>query len=775
MGTNPRIVAPREAGRNELAPIGVGLAGPAELQSVPGGEPACSTNASPPVAPGNGKPYPNPRPEIANRKCVPRTGGSRAVTRFVVVSLLTIHAGLLAWQAYRYSPTIDEPAHMAAGISHWKFGRFDLYRVNPPLVRMIAALPMLVVNPKVDWSAFTEAPYARPEFAIGSALANGNGFDIFWDFTLARWACIPFSLIGGYFCYRWGRELYGVRSGIVALVLWCFCPNILGNGALITPDVPAAALGVTACYFFWRWLKAPGWPAALVAGLTLGLAELTKSTWIILFALYPAMWFVWTVCQRRRNPELVSRQNSQPGDWLSFPRRYWRLPLRLWGPFRQEPGNCACPPSLGGERLSASGQNGRGQNDGDPTDTDSFIADPRSAVRYPRYVAQLAVILTLALYLLNLGYGFENSFQPLGKFAFISRTLGGPEAHEKPGNRFAGTWLASIPVPVPANYLRGIDVQKYDFEKGKWSYLRGEHKFGGWWYYYLYAMAVKMPAGTLALIGIACVFPLAGLRRQPACESADNSNNRSASRRSAIRGPESAIVLLLPAFVVLIVISSQTGFSRYLRYALPAFPFLFLFASGLIGAIPQMRNGAQGGSLRIRGALAHAATPLLLLASATSSLAVFPHSLSYFNEVAGGPLNGANHLLDANVDWGQDLLTLRRWCGEHAIAFPMGLAYAGHVEPTLTGIAFEDMLLTRADSQLSGRAHAPGWCAVGLNEIGGYKDRSQPTNPFRALQNRSPTSRAGYSIRIFHRVQGIDGRFLCPARSIASVVPIGTF
>jgi hypothetical protein len=112
--------------------------------------------------------------------------GSPAVTRFVITLLLTIHAGLLAWQAYRYSPTIDEPAHLAAGISHWKFGRFDLYRVNPPLVRMIAALPMLLVEPKVDWSAFTEAAYARPEFAIGSALANGNGFDIFWDFTLGR-------------------------------------------------------------------------------------------------------------------------------------------------------------------------------------------------------------------------------------------------------------------------------------------------------------------------------------------------------------------------------------------------------------------------------------------------------------------------------------------------------------------------------------------------------------------------------------------------------------
>lgn len=37
-----------------------------------------------------------------------------------------------------------------------------------------------------------------------------------------------------------------------------------------------------------------------------------------------------------------------------------------------------------------------------------------------------------------------------------------------------------------------------------------------------------------------------------------------------------------------------------------------------------------------------------------SSLWVYPHSLSYFNESIGGPLNGAAHLLGSNVDWGQD-------------------------------------------------------------------------------------------------------------------------
>jgi hypothetical protein len=72
--------------------------------------------------------------------------------------------------------------------------------VNPPLVRLVAALPMVVVDPKNDWSSFTEAPYARPEFSLGTAFANG--FETFWHFTLARWACFPFSLIGGRYCYR---------------------------------------------------------------------------------------------------------------------------------------------------------------------------------------------------------------------------------------------------------------------------------------------------------------------------------------------------------------------------------------------------------------------------------------------------------------------------------------------------------------------------------------------------------------------------------------------
>lgn len=45
-----------------------------------------------------------------------------------------------------------------------------------------------------------------------------------------------------------------------------------------------------------------------------------------------------------------------------------------------------------------------------------------------------------------------------------------------------------------------------------------------------------------------------------------------------------------------------------------------------------------------------------------SSLWFYPHSLSYFNELVGGPANGPRHLLGSNVDWGQDLRYLAERC-----------------------------------------------------------------------------------------------------------------
>src|SRR5262249_36386570 len=79
----------------------------------------------------------------------------------------------------------------------------------------------------------------------------------------------------------------------------------------------------------------------------------------------------------------------------------------------------------------------------------------------------------------------------------------------------------------------------------------------------------------------------------------------------------------------------------------------------------------------------------LLLWSAISYLSLHPHSLAYFNELAGGPEHGHDHLLAGSVDWGQDLLRLKRWMDEHPEARPLKLAYCNRIDPRIVGIEFD--------------------------------------------------------------------------------------
>jgi hypothetical protein len=59
----------------------------------------------------------------------------------------------------------------------------------------------------------------------------------------------------------------------------------------------------------------------------------------------------------------------------------------------------------------------------------------------------------------------------------------------------------------------------------------------------------------------------------------------------------------------------------------------------------------------------------MLAWSVGSSLWYYPHSLSYFNELVGGPMGGPKHLLDSNIDWGQDLFYLKDWLDANGTKF----------------------------------------------------------------------------------------------------------
>jgi hypothetical protein len=142
-----------------------------------------------------------------------------------------------------------------------------------------------------------------------------------------------------------------------------------------------------------------------------------------------------------------------------------------------------------------------------------------------------------------------------------------------------------------------------------------------------------------------------------------------------------------------------------------------------------------------------------------SSLWVYPHSLSYFNESIGGPLNGPAHLLGSNVDWGQDLRYLE-WCSANPRferrRVSLQLAYFGYFSPTYLG--FKDTLSWQREPTTENSISKPTWCAASVNLLHGLSYAAQDGlyKPVRlseqirdSFKNKWPSAYAGYSMVIF--------------------------
>lgn len=195
---------------------------------------------------------------------------------------------LLAAQIWRSGWCNDESAHIPAGLYHLETGHMDAYRVNPPLPRMLAAIPLLIDHPQMKWFSLT-APYGRNEYVFAQNWIQGNLAQVPRQLRLARSMMILFFLLGAWTIYRWTTELYGNGAGWLALALWSLSPDVITYSATVAPDLPAAATGLFACYCYWRWLNGGKNEVPWEVCFGLALATLCKFSWLFLFLLFPCL------------------------------------------------------------------------------------------------------------------------------------------------------------------------------------------------------------------------------------------------------------------------------------------------------------------------------------------------------------------------------------------------------------------------------------------------------------------------------------------------------
>lgn len=186
------------------------------------------------------------------------------------------------------APTWDEGLEVSSGYSYLRSGEYRILPEHPPLARVVAALPLLWVNPS--------ARLDDPSWKAGAGLEFGQAFlyrnRVPADQILfaARLPGIALAVLLVITVAVWVRSCFNAAAGLLAGVLLAFDPNILANGRYTKNDVPVALLCFLAATLWARYADRGGWRWLLSAGAAFGLAVMTKFSAVFLIPTFGLLW-----------------------------------------------------------------------------------------------------------------------------------------------------------------------------------------------------------------------------------------------------------------------------------------------------------------------------------------------------------------------------------------------------------------------------------------------------------------------------------------------------
>jgi 4-amino-4-deoxy-L-arabinose transferase-like glycosyltransferase len=272
-----------------------------------------------------------------------------------------------------------------------------------------------------------------------------------------------------------------------------------------------------------------------------------------------------------------------------------------------------------------------------------------------------------------------------------------------------GVLLAHLWLPRELKDLvNGIVAVKAHNDGGHLSYLLGEVRTRGWWYFYLVALAVKTPLPLL----VAGSAGVAGLARE-GWRRGDNWR-------------------FTPAVLILAILAFASSFSNInigVRHVLILYPLLALGAAWVVTRAWQALHRMADRRLAAAGTVVLAA---LLCWQLSTLWTAWPDYLAYFNETVSHP---ERILVDSDLDWGQDLRRLEKRAKELKIP-RLSLAYRGTAD--LSREPLPPLVI------LPPHHPTTGWVAV--SELA----RTRNLSDYAWLDAYRPVERIGKSIDLYY-------------------------
>ncbi|RXH57793.1 hypothetical protein GRAN_1103 [Granulicella sibirica] len=204
----------------------------------------------------------------------------------VAASLLLILICEIALSTRQESPSWDEGDHIFSGYMNWKNREYSLNPEHPPLVKLIAALPLLPLDlkvaPRKGRFFKSEAYYGGRELLFRNDPRYGGHYTADTLLFRAHMAVSVFALLLACLLFFAGREMFSPGAGVIGMILFVFDPTILTNAPFVTTDTAAACFFFASVYAFYRYIQSPTWQRILACGLAVGLALVSKHSAIML-------------------------------------------------------------------------------------------------------------------------------------------------------------------------------------------------------------------------------------------------------------------------------------------------------------------------------------------------------------------------------------------------------------------------------------------------------------------------------------------------------------
>ncbi len=615
----------------------------------------------------------------------------RKTTDAIAFVLLGIMFVLIFSSAWNDSAVMDELAHIPAGYSYLTQKDYRLNPEHPPLIKDLAAIPLLFLNLDFPTDAIAWKSDVNGQWDMGRIFLyeSGNNAD-----KIIHWARFPIMLLAilfGWMFWKWVRRIYGDKVGLLALFFFAFSPTFLAHSRYVTTDLAASFgffIGIAAFLdFLFRqnkndpsYSKNRARKSLIIAGVALGVAELLKFSLVLLAPLYIVFGALWVFLNCYENFEakrFFKELFSMLGKiiligliglaiiWLVYLHHTWNYP------------------------------------------TERQVSDTTSILQ-----------------------------------SFGRRSLADPVI-----------WLSGIPVlRALGQYFLGILMVLQRAAGGNTTYFVGEISNAGWKYYFPLLYLVKEQLAFLILALIALIF---GFKNMLKSQSKNLRNVLEWLRENfvitaglifiavywtqALTTPLNiGIRHVLPTFpFIYLMVARQVV--RWIKGAEIETPRTILEWLKTLYAlyIRPMKNGLIAA--------------LLLFWMIISVFIAFPYFLSYYNVLGGGTWEGYKIATDSNYDWGQDLKRLKNFVEENKIQ-KIAIDYFGGGNPRYY---FWEKLEPWWSAKGSPADAGIKWFAVSLTFLEGaratpvhnFTQKFEDTYPW--IAGKTPVARAGTSIFIY--------------------------